>query len=117
MDERVGPAYFPAVIAAGIMVAGLALLLISLFGREPTKVDTNIPPHVIQGIGLLVGYFVLFRILGYRIATVFGLAGFFWAFGERRKLVLIIVPLVVAFGFKWIFEGIFNIRLHEGMLF
>lgn len=117
MDERVGPAYFPSVIAVGIIVAGVLLILISLSGREPTEVETGLPPGVIQGIGLIAAYFLLFYLVGYRIATVLSLAGFFWIFGERKPIILAIVPLVIAFGFKWIFEGIFNIRLHEGLLF
>ena len=117
LDERVGPAYFPSIVAVGIIVAGAALLVVSLLGREPTAVDSNLPPRVLQGIALIAAYFVLFRFLGYRVATILCLAGFFRAFGERRLWVLGAFSFSVAFGFKWIFEGIFNIRLHEGILF
>jgi hypothetical protein len=117
VDERVGPEYFPKVIAIGITAGGILLLISAMTGREPSDVDATLPPRVIQGTALTVIYFVLFLLVGYRAATVLSLAGFFWVFGERRVALIVVVSVVLPLGLAWLFDGVFNVRLHDGILF
>lgn len=72
LEAGLGPAFFPAVLLSALAVLGFLLLGRAIVQRhsgnrsEPQEEDTG---HSLYGIGVLVGYAILFRYFGCLIAT------------------------------------------------
>lgn len=112
----VGPRLFPYI--AGFLVAVFAIL-IALRPDGDNRIATLRDPEAVRNvavsIGLAVLYVILLDPLGYIVATMLALLGFFVGYRERRlRLVLpitVIVPLAVA----TMFSEFFRVTLPPGI--
>jgi putative tricarboxylic transport membrane protein len=107
----VGPRVFPAIVGVGFLVSGLALFLSGLRGaRRQGTTDADAERHaptdwptLLAMAGLLALYLVLFRPLGFILASAGFLVAGAWALGSRawaRDLVagaLVSIPTYVVF--------------------
>ena len=55
--------------------------------------------------------------IGYLVSTVVVLASMFWLFGERRKLVLLLYPVVISTVLYFFFQRVLIVSLPHGVLF
>ena len=119
-ETGMSPAFIPAVVAIGLILAGLALLLkayLSETAHPAIDVSTAGFLRVLTAVLLLIAYTFLFPRLGFVVTSAIALGGFVLFFGERNMpkilLSMIIVPIVL-----WLFfEKLFRIPLPHGLLF
>jgi putative tricarboxylic transport membrane protein len=104
-SDRLGPAFFPRMLALALAVLSLTLIIRALAGRS----DPSRPPQMRVGvfaavIALLVVYAVLMPAVGFLIATPVLLGAVIWLLGLRHWATLIgaalgvTAVLYVAFG-------------------
>ncbi|MBM3604139.1 MAG: tripartite tricarboxylate transporter TctB family protein [Alphaproteobacteria bacterium] len=112
-----GPTLVPWIMIAG--TALLSLLMIVRALRRPAGPEENAPMMPSWGtLGrmtlfflMLIGYAVAFSTLGYLGSTLIVFVAGLWLFGERRLLVLALVPLVVTGAVYLGFTRLLNVWL------
>lgn len=83
-SDRLGPTFFPRVLAASLAACALALVLRSARGRsDPGPLPTVRIGQFLGTVGLTLAYALLLHPLGYVIATPLYLAGLVMLLGYR----------------------------------
>ncbi len=118
VDSEVTPASLPiALSVTGIAVALLILIL-------PAKRESFIEAfrgldfkRVVYIFLLMVGYGLTIEPLGFLISTILFLSGGFWAMGERRIKIILLVSITVTVVFWFILTQLLKIYLEPGILY
>jgi putative tricarboxylic transport membrane protein len=124
--SRVGPGVFPAVIAAGLVVLGLAMITQTLAGRWSTDWDRadgrdaalrrrGRAALACVAAGLLLDL-LLMEWAGFVIASAVLFAATAWAFGHRRPLQALVLGLVLGAAIFAVFAYGLQVRLPSGSL-
>jgi len=107
--QPVGPSLFPMLIGAGLIVAGVALMVAG--ARRPSGAFVELEawarrPHMLTNFALVIADLLFYAIvvdrLGFLITAVLFLSVLFLAFGVRRTRILpiaVAVTLVIHYGF------------------
>jgi putative tricarboxylic transport membrane protein len=119
-ETGMSPSFIPALVAAGLILAGLGLLAKAYFtDTVHPAIDVSRAGllRVLTSLLLLIAYTVLFPLLGFVTASGLCLGVLIIFFGSRswRKILMsaVLVPIVL-----WIFfEKLFLIPLPHGILF
>jgi len=113
----IGPKLFPWLVAAGLLLVGIALLYEARAGAvaHPAGFDLDLPPTLAVTAGLVL-QMVLMRPAGFVIATTVLFVAVAYALGSRRTLVNAAVGLVLcAFTYVAFTRGL-GLVLPAGML-
>jgi putative tricarboxylic transport membrane protein len=92
----IGPKLFPWLVAAGLLLVGIALLREASTGAvaQPAGFELDLPPPLIVTVGLVL-QMVLMKPAGFVIATAVLFAAVAYALGSRRVLLNLVVGLVL----------------------
>jgi putative tricarboxylic transport membrane protein len=92
----IGPKLFPWLVAAGLLVVGVALLYEARAGAvaQPAGFDLDLPPAVVVTAGLVL-QMVLMKPAGFVIATAVLFVAVAYALGSRRIVLNAAVGLVL----------------------
>jgi putative tricarboxylic transport membrane protein len=92
----IGPKLFPWLVAAGLLLVGVALLYEARAGAvaHPTGFELDLAPTLVVTGGLVL-QMLLIRPLGFVIATAVVFVAVAWALGSRRILLNAAVGLVL----------------------
>ncbi len=121
--QAFGPALFPSVVAAGLVLASVGLVLSGLRSgqRQPLlELDSWVrSPRLLFNFALLIGgllFYILFsETLGYLIAAPLALAAYLFATGVRPLVVLpvaVVVPTII----HYLFYTLLKVPLPWGLL-
>ena len=121
--QTFGPALFPTLIGAGLILSGLALIVsrARVADKQPLiELDAWVrTPRLLFDFALVVGgllfYIVFSEDLGYFIAAPIALAAFLFATGTR-PLVVLPVAVVVPALMHYIFYTLLKVPLPWGVL-
>lgn len=112
-----GPAFWPKIVASGIMILGViifatALIKLKTEGEPQEKKAKNPPQYgkVLIVIGILIAYYFAFQYIGYTIPTFLMIAGTAFTLGYRNWKVMIPTALLVSIGLYLAFTQLFNVR-------
>lgn len=122
--SRVGPRFFPFLVAAGLLLCGALLLVQALRGvtappEQGEDVDLDVPPdyRAVAVIGAsLAAYVLLLEPLGFVLASALLFWGVATAFGSRAWLRDPLVGLVLALAVYLAFTRLLGLRLPAGIL-
>ncbi len=122
--SRVGPRFFPFLVAAGLLLCGALLLVQALRGHAaPAEagedVDTEVPPDLlaVAGVGAtLVVYLLLLESAGFVLASALLFWGVALAFGSRHLLRDPLLGLALGLGVYLAFTRLLGLRLPAGVL-
>jgi putative tricarboxylic transport membrane protein len=121
--QKVGPALFPGLIAAGLVVCALILIVNGVKQRATspwvntgdwTRSRRHIGAFFVT-IGAVIAYVVLADKLGFLIIGPLVLLALFLAYGVR-PLTAIVVAIVVAFVIHYAFYKLLRVPLPWGVL-
>ena len=121
---RVGPRFFPFLVAFGLIVCGLLLLIQALRGQaaepeEAEDADVNVPIDY-RAVGIiavaLVLYVLLLEVAGFIVASTVLFWGVAFAFGSRAWLRDPLVGLALALVVFEAFTRLLGLRLPAGVL-
>ena len=124
-DSGVTPSSLPIVLSAMGIVASLLILILPAarrIGRDGTETSFT---AVFKGLDwrcaaflflLMAGYGLTLKPLGFLISTMLFLSGGFWAMGERRIKLMLLVSIGMTVGFWFILTQLLRIYLEPGVL-
>lgn len=123
-----GPAFWPKIVAAGIIILGGIILVMGIMqvckgkkaGSQAAKAETakTKPQYgkVLAVVGILVLYFFAFQVVGYTIPTFLLICATSFVLGYRNWKVMIPTALIVSVGLYLSFTQLFGIHF-PGMFF
>jgi putative tricarboxylic transport membrane protein len=106
-------AFYPSVLFTVMILCGFILI------RQGAQREKKIPfpslhlPKLLPVVATLTIYVLLMEYLGFVISTIAFLVAALWVFGERRKTMLIGVPVATALAVYFLFTKAFLIVLPE----
>jgi putative tricarboxylic transport membrane protein len=106
-------AFFPSFLFTIMILCGSILVKQGVQRAEKIAFPNLHLPKVLPVIVTLVFYVLLMDALGFVISTIVFLVAALWVFGERRKKMLIGVPIVTALAVYFLFTKVFMIVLPE----
>jgi hypothetical protein len=118
----VGPRFFPY-IAVGIIGLLSAILMLQSWFQYRTR--SSLPRSVftsgtlkvvLTSIGIGVAYIVSIPLVGVILTTPFCLAAYFWYFGLRRWVWIVVVPIVLTAFIYFCFAQLMMVPLPMGPL-
>jgi len=121
---RVGPRFFPLLVAAGLLLCGALLLIEALRGRAAPPeagedVDADLPPDL-RAVGTVAAALVVYVLLLESAGFVVASAALFWgvalAFGSRAWLRDPLLGLALALVVYGAFTRLLGLRLPAGVL-
>ena len=113
-----GPAFFPWLITAAIIILSIALLLRAFGDSDPEPSRTS--PDTAAKLRLftllwIVFYVVVLPFAGFLLASVPFFGGMMWFYGERRPVVILLASIVIPGGLLYVFRYVFQILLPTGI--
>ena len=122
--DRVGPRFFPYLVAGGLLLCGVLLLIEALGGRAAKPeaeedADPDVPadlkPILILSVALLANIFLIERI-GFVLSSALLFWGVCLGFGSRRFLRDILSGLALALTAYLTFTRLLDLNLPAGFL-
>ena len=119
----VTPSSLPIALSATGMIAALLILILPA-DRHVSGEETALAA-AFKGLDwrcavflflLMAGYGLILKPLGFLISTILFLCGGFWAMGERRIKLILLVSIGVTVGFWFILTQLLRIYLEPGVL-
>lgn len=112
-----GPAFWPKIVASGIMILGAIIFITALIqlkkeGKAQEKKAKTPPQYgkVLIVIGILIAYYFAFQYIGYTIPTFLMIVGTSVTLGYRNWKVMIPTALLVSICLYLAFTQLFNVR-------
>lgn len=118
---KIGPSFFPGILAAFLIVCSLALVVTALRGRSkgtvaPLRLSD---PGVQRGLITLAAslmYCILLKPLGFIPTSLAYMVFMMVALGRRKPLSLVVAPMVVTLSVWVVFEKVLHLDLPPGVL-
>ena len=111
---------FPRILAGIITVLSVALIIRTLREKKysPPCFEgfTKGVKLIFIVIGLLIGYILILKHLGFIISSILLMGILLVVFGERRKLILALVPTGFVIGVYIVFQKFAMVPLPKGIL-
>lgn len=115
--DRLGPTFFPRLLAVTLALAALALLLRAARGRsDPEPLPAARLGLFLWAVGLTAGYALLLARAGYLIATPAYLAAVVWLLGFRNPAGVAATALGITAGLYLVFVRALHVLVPMGPL-
>jgi hypothetical protein len=120
-DNQIGSAFFPRVLAGGLILLCIALLVQTIRKKkhgEGFAFSFRNPAFLRVFVTLTASFIfaVLLKLLGFIICAVLLLTGLMYMLGSRKVVEMIVVSLVTALIVQVVFEKFLGIVLPYGVL-
>ena len=118
---KIGPSYFPNVLAVGLIFFSLILIVYALLGRskgesEAISLKDKGVQRALVSLVAIVAYAVLLNPLGYPIVTVLLVSGVMILLGKRRPIQIVCVSLATTFVVWLLFAKLLMLSMPMGIL-
>lgn len=119
---QLGPAYWPKFVLVSIMVFSVVLAFFSIKGVLQGVIPaakglqfTVANVRFIAAVSLIAGYLTLLPYVGFLVLTPFQMIAFMYLLGERKKIWIFTLPLVLTIGIVLIFTKAMYVPLPRGV--
>lgn len=118
---KIGPSYFPNVLAVGLIFFSFILIVYALLGRskgesEAISLKDKGVQRALVSLVAIVAYAVLFNPLGYPIVTVLLVSGVMILLGKRGPIQIVCVSLATTFVVWLLFAKLLMLSMPMGIL-
>ena len=118
---KIGPSYFPNVLAVGLIFFSLILIVYALLGRskgesEAISLKDKGIQRALVSLVAIVAYAVLLNPLGYPIVTVLLVSGVMILLGKRGPIQIVCVSLATTFVVWLLFAKLLMLSMPMGIL-
>ena len=119
--EIVGPRTLPMILAISIVMGGLWLALRAFLKKTGELKDgygflESDVPRILMVVGCGAFFVAVFFSLGYFTALFLTFIAMLYTFGVRKWVKMVILSLMLAFIFQWLFMGIMLLNDPKGVL-
>lgn len=119
---QIGPDLWPRLILGGLIALSLlkGILALPRTGRSagPVREEEKVSRDwrkLAAGIFLVVGYVLVTTLLGFPLANLLFLFAFMYVGGERKPLVLLLLPALGTIGLLYLFVKVVYLPLPRGI--
>lgn len=118
---KIGPGFFPSILAGGLVVFSAALILKAVRGRSKGQVearswfDVGLRRGLITGAAAIV-FVAVMQPLGFIPTSIVFLTFMMWVMGKRQPLLMGLVPSLVTVGIWLVFEKLLHLSMPPGVL-
>ncbi len=118
---KIGPAFFPEILAGGLILFSALLILQALLGKSIGDVERiSIRQKGIQRVLLalagMIVYCAVLKPAGFIIATVPLIMFFMFLLGNRKTVQYVWVPVAITLAVYLVFEKVLILSLPAGLL-
>ena len=118
---KIGPSFFPDVLAVGLIFFSLILIVYALLGRskgesEAISLKDKGIQRALVSLVAIVAYAVLLNPLGYPIVTVLLVSGVMILLGKRGPIQIVCVSLATTFVVWLLFAKLLMLSMPMGIL-
>ena len=116
-SDRLGPAFFPRVLAVLLTLLALVLIVRAASDRsDPSPQSPVRTGRLVAVLALTVGWAILLPELGFLVVTPFLMAAVIWVLGLHRWRPIVGVALGATLVLYLVFVRILNVLLPMGLL-
>ena len=118
---KIGPSYFPSIMAGLLVLFSVALIINALRGRSKGSLtplclsDKGVQRGLIT-LGAAIVYCATLDPIGFIPVSIIFLAFMAWVLGKRTKGALLFAPLLITISVWLIFEKALHLALPAGLL-
>jgi putative tricarboxylic transport membrane protein len=118
---KIGPAFFPEILAGGLIVFSALLILQALLGKsigdfQKLSIREKGAQRILLSIAVMIVYCAVLKPVGFIIATIPFIMFFMFLLGNRKKLQFVWVPVAITFSVYFVFEKLLVLSLPSGLL-
>ena len=118
---KIGPGYFPELLAMGLIVFSCILLVYAFLGKskgvaEPIRFRDRGVRRALISLLAIIAYTALFKTLGFPLCTMLLVGGVMALLGKRDPKILIGISLAVTAGVWLVFTKLLTLSLPMGVL-
>lgn len=118
---KIGPAFFPEILAAGLILFSALLILQALLGKsigaaEKISIRQKGTQRVLLALAGMIVYCAVLKPVGFIVATIPLIMFYMFLLGNRKKLQYVWVPVAITLGVYLVFEKVLVLSLPAGLL-
>ena len=118
---KIGPSFFPNILAAGLILFSIVLLINALRGRskgsvEPLRLSDRGVQRGLITLGATLVFCAVLESVGFIPTAIVFLAFMAWVMGKRSALALVVAPPLITFAVWLVFEKVLYLSLPPGLL-
>lgn len=118
---KIGPSYFPNVLAMVLIIFSLILIVYALLGRskghaDPIRLGDKGIQRALISLLAIVAYAVFLDLLGYPVVTVLLVSGIMMLLGKRNPLQIACVSVATTFVVWLLFAKLLMLSMPMGIL-
>jgi putative tricarboxylic transport membrane protein len=118
---KIGPAFFPEILAWGMIVFSAILIFQAFNGKslgefESLDIRQKGVQRIIAAVSVMIIYCIILKPVGFLIVTIPFIMFYMFILGNRRKLQFLWVPAAITAGVYLVFEKVLVLSLPMGLL-
>ncbi|MCE5283401.1 MAG: tripartite tricarboxylate transporter TctB family protein [Deltaproteobacteria bacterium] len=118
---KIGPAFFPEILAWGLVAFSALLVLQALLGKvsgtfERLSLRQKGTQRILLSVGVMIVYCAVLKPVGFILATIPFIIFFMFLLGNRNKFQYLWVPMAITIGVYLVFEKVLVLSLPNGLL-
>ena len=118
---KIGPAFFPEILAGGLILFSALLILQALLGKsigdvERISIRQKGTQRVLLALVGMIVYCAVLKPVGFIIATIPLIMFYMFLLGNRKKLQYVWVPVAITLAVYLVFEKVLVLSLPAGLL-
>jgi len=118
---KIGPAFFPEILAGGLILFSALLILQALLGKsigeaEKLSIHRKGTQRILWALAGMIAYCAVLKPVGFIIATIPFIMFYMFLLGDRKWLSYLWVPAAITLGVYLVFEKVLVLSLPAGLL-
>jgi len=118
---KIGPAFFPEMLAAGLILFSAVLVLQAMLGKsigdvQHLSIRDKGAQRILLALAGMIVYCAVLKPVGFIIATIPWIMFYMYLLGNRKKLQYLWVPIAITLAVYLVFEKVLVLSLPGGLL-
>jgi putative tricarboxylic transport membrane protein len=118
---KIGPAFFPEILAGGLIIFSVLLVVQALLGKsigdvEKISIRQKGVQRVLIALAVMVVYCAVLKPVGFIIATIPFIMFYMFLLGNRKIVQYVWVPAAITLAVYLVFEKVLVLSLPAGLL-
>ena len=118
---KIGPAFFPEILAGGLLVFSTLLIIQALLGKsigdsQSLSLREKGTQRVLLALAGMIIYCAVLKPVGFIIATIPFIMFYMFLLGNRKIVQYVWVPVAITLGVYLVFEKVLVLSLPAGLL-
>lgn len=118
---KIGPAFFPEILAGGLILFSVLLILQALLGKsigdfQKLSIREKGTQRILLSLAVMIVYCAVLKPVGFIIATIPFIMFHMFLLGNRKILQYVWVPVAITLAVYLVFEKVLVLSLPGGLL-